>query len=241
MRRLYEKNELIFAILWIVIYVLSMSIADGLSQNAGVEKSITVVVSLILSSFLVIWIKKSGLSEKYGLVKGEYPPKTYLYFLPLVIIVSVNFWGGINVHLSLMESVFYVVSMLCVGVIEEIIFRGFLFKYLSKDNLTVAIIVSSITFGIGHIINLLSGADLLLTLLQIIYATCAGFLFTVIFYKSGSLLPCIITHSLINATSVIAFESNITLSIITAVVLSVVSLVYALWIIKSDKKLLQKE
>ncbi|MBR2323742.1 MAG: hypothetical protein IKA39_02475 [Clostridia bacterium] len=110
MKRIYEKNELLFAILWIVIYVLSMSIADGLSQNVGVEKSITVVVSLILSSFLLVWIKKSGLSEKYGLVKGEYSPKTYLYFLPLVIIVSVNFWGGINVHLSLLESVFYVVS-----------------------------------------------------------------------------------------------------------------------------------
>jgi len=240
MRRLYEKNELLFAILWIVIYVLSMSIADGLSQNVGVEKSITVVVSLILSIFLLVWIKKSGLSGKYGLVKGKFPPKTYLYFLPLVIIVSVNFWGGINVHLGLVESVFYVISMLCVGLLEEIIFRGFLFKYLSKDNLTVAIIVSSITFGIGHIVNLLSGADVLLTLLQIIYATCAGFLFTVIFYKSGSLLPCIITHSLINATSVIVFESNMTLSIITAVVLSVVSLVYALWIIESDKKLLQK-
>ncbi|MBR2496348.1 MAG: CPBP family intramembrane metalloprotease [Clostridia bacterium] len=240
MRRLYEKNELLFAILWIVIYVVSMSIADGLSQNVGIEKSITVVVSLILSSFLLVWIKKSGLSGKYGLVKGKFPPKTYLYFLPLVIIVSVNFWGGINVHLSLIESVFYVISMLCVGLLEEIIFRGFLFKYLCKDNLTVAIIVSSITFGIGHIVNLLSGADVLLTFLQIIYATCAGFLFTVIFYKSGSMLPCIITHSLINATSVIVFESNMTLSIITAVVLSVVSLVYALWIIKSDKKLLQK-
>jgi len=240
MKRIYEKNELLFAILWIVIYIVSMSLADGLSQNVGVEKSITVVVSLILSIFLLVWIKKSGLSEKYGLVRGKFPPKTYLYFLPLVIIVSVNFWGGINVHLGLVESVFYVISMLCVGLLEEIIFRGFLFKYLSKDNLTVAIIVSSITFGIGHIVNLLSGADVLLTLLQIIYATCAGFLFTVIFYKSGSLLPCIITHSLINATSVIVFESNMTLSIITAVVLSVVSLVYALWIIESDKKLLQK-
>ena len=54
MKRIYEKNELLFAILWIVIYVLSMSIADGLSQNVGVEKSITVVVSLILSSFLLV-------------------------------------------------------------------------------------------------------------------------------------------------------------------------------------------
>ena len=49
------------------VNIVSMSLADGLSQNVGVEKSITVVVSLILSIFLVVWIKKSGLSEKYGL------------------------------------------------------------------------------------------------------------------------------------------------------------------------------
>jgi hypothetical protein len=39
-------------------------------------------------------------------------------------------------------------------VIEEVIFRGFLFKALQKDKLSVAIIVSSVTFGFGHIVNL---------------------------------------------------------------------------------------
>lgn len=235
MRRLYEKNELLFAILWIIIYVVSMSLADSFSEIVGIEKVFTVFLSFILAFILVFWIKKEGLSEKYGLKSGKFPSKTYLYFLPLIVMLTVNFWGGVCVRLSILETVFYIFSMLSVGVIEEIIFRGFLFKYLSKDNLTVAIIVSSITFGIGHIINLLNGAEVIPTLLQIVYATCAGFLFTVIFYKSGSLLPCIITHSLINATSAFACEYNLTLNIITAIVLTVVSVLYALWILKSEK------
>ena len=52
------------------------------------------------------------------------------------------------------EIVFYILTMLNIGFIEEIIFRGFLFKMMEKDNVKTATAVSSITFGIGHIINL---------------------------------------------------------------------------------------
>jgi membrane protease YdiL (CAAX protease family) len=134
--------------------------------------------------------------------------------------------------------------MLCVGVIEEVIFRGFLFRAMSKDNLIAAIIVSSITFGFGHIVNLLSGAEVLSTLLQIAYATAAGFMFTILFYKSGSLLPCIAAHGLVNAASVFACKPTLTLELITAGVLIVLSVGYALWILyleKTDKKNAQAE
>ena len=60
--------------------------------------------------------------------------------------------------------------MINVGFIEEIIFRGFLFKMMEKDNIKTAIIVSSLTFGIGHIVNLLNGADFISTVIQIFYA-----------------------------------------------------------------------
>ena len=92
-------------------------------------------------------------------------------------------------------------SMACVGVIEEVIFRGFLFKAMCKDNIKLAVFISSITFGMGHIVNLLNGKDLIATLLQICYASAIGFLFTIIFYKGKSLLPCIITHGCLLYTS----------------------------------------
>jgi membrane protease YdiL (CAAX protease family) len=80
-------------------------------------------------------------------------------------------------------------TMMLVGFLEELIFRGFLFTALRKDSLKVAVIVSSVTFGMGHIVNLLNGAPLGETLLQIVYATAAGFLFTAIFLRGGSLWP----------------------------------------------------
>ncbi len=234
MKRVYEKNEVTFSIIWILIYVITMSMADYFSYLVGIEKVFTMPLSITLVTILLIWINKEKVSSRYGLTKGCFPQKAYLYFIPLIVTVSVNFWGGVRIQYTILETVLYVISMLSVGIIEEIIFRGFLFKALSKDNVKVAIIVSSLTFGFGHIINLVSGAELLPTLLQIAYATAAGFSFTIIFYKSGSLLPCIIAHSVMNATSVFACNMGVIMDIITAVVLIVIFMGYALWILKME-------
>ena len=125
--------------------------------------------------------------------------------------------------------------MINIGFIEELIFRGFLFKMMAKNNVKSAIIVSALTFGIGHIVNLLNGAELIPTLMQICYATAIGYLFVIIFHKSKSLVPCIITHCLVNSLSVFNVESPLSLYI-APVVLTVVPLAYAIYI---NKKIIE--
>ena len=235
MKRLYEKSELVFAIIWIVFYVLLFSVADMLSAYLGYEKIITAPISVAVSLFLFLWIWKNELTDKYGLKRAKFPLKIYLCFIPLIVMISVNLWGGIRFQYCVLETVLFVISMLGVGVIEELIFRGFLFKAMSKDSVTWAIVVSSLTFGLGHVINLINGAEVIPTLLQIVYAIAGGFLFTVIFYKSGCMLPCIIAHGLINALSVFAVDFTLKFHIITAVVLTMLSISYGLWILKTSK------
>jgi len=125
--------------------------------------------------------------------------------------------------------------MLCVGFLEEVIFRGFLFKAICKTNVKQAIIISSVTFGFGHIVNLFNGKDIPETLMQICYAVAIGFLFTIIFYKGKSLWPCIITHSVINSLSVFANENAITIHkhLAGCIFLCIVSVVYALYLLKT--------
>ena len=121
--------------------------------------------------------------------------------------------------------------MLNIGFIEELIFRGFLFRMMAKDNVKSAIVVSALTFGIGHIVNLLNGAELVPTLMQICYATATGYLFVVIFYKSKSLVPCMITHCLVNSLSIFNVENTLSLYI-APVFLTVIPLAYAIYINK---------
>ncbi len=109
-----------------------------------------------------------------------------------------------GLRFSAAESILFVVSMLGVGFLEELIFRGFLFRAMEKENLTRAIVISSVTFGVGHIVNLLNGQDLPETVSQIIFAVFVGFALVVLFHKGKSLVPCIVFHSVFNALSVIA-------------------------------------
>ena len=114
-----------------------------------------------------------------------------LFYLPLLIAASCNLWFGVKTNMSPANTLFYVGSMLCVGFLEEFIFRGLLFRAMEKDSVKSAVIVTSLTFGIGHIINLFngSGMDLVSNLGQVVSAVAFGFLFVILFLKTGSLLP----------------------------------------------------
>lgn len=232
MKRFHEKNPLMFALVCIGVYVVAFSLADGVSAQLGVEKLITVPVAAAMTLALVAFIFRNGLQELCGLGKPRFSWGKYLYFLPLLLLASTNLWQGICPRYGVLETVLYILSMIGVGILEEIIFRGFLFTALRTENLKRAVIISSLTFGIGHIVNLLNGAQLLPTLLQLVYATAAGFLFTVIFLRSGSLLPCIAAHCLVNSLSVFSAEGNTGWDLAAAAFLTVVSVLYALWILK---------
>lgn len=211
-KKLYEKSELAFSLVWIGLYCVLMSVGDALSEKAGVSKSVTLPVAFILSVFLLFFVKRNGLSERYGLCKPKCTSKEMLYYIPLVIMLLANLMYGVKINLSPAETVLYVLTMLLVGFLEELIFRGLLFKAMAENGVKAAVAVSSITFGMGHIINLLngSGAELIPNLLQVVYAMAAGFMFVMIFLKSGSILPCILGHGVFNALS--AFADEVALS-----------------------------
>ena len=232
MRKLYEKFEVTFTLIWIAAYVILFSVADKASEALGIYKIITVPVGLLLALILFVWIKRNDLMKKYGLCRFEGNLKNYLFFIPLLVIMSTNLWNGVTMKVSFGETILHIISMICVGFIEEIIFRGLLFKAIGKNNVIRAFVVTSITFGIGQIVNLINGADFISTCLQMCYAIAIGFLFATIFYKGKSLLPCIIAHCVVNSLSVFAVTGTRKFEIIVAVVMCGVSVTYALWLLR---------
>ena len=159
----------------------------------------------MIAAGILAFIRCFHLEEKYGLVKWRGSAKEYLFFLPMLILMTGNLWGGVGMAYDGTAQLFAVLSMLLVGLIEELIFRGFLFRaLLSRDPAPAAIIISALTFGIGHIVNLLAGQGGLETLIQMFFAIAWGFLLTFVFYKSGSLWVCIIVHGLVDVFSTFA-------------------------------------
>ena len=233
MKKIFEKHETFFCIVLIVFYILINSYCI---QNFGTEDYRSTIINTIFSIALIILMIILKRTSYYGLTKIV-NLKQYLYFIPLLLIVSVNLWNGININInnSTSEIIFHILTMINVGFIEEIIFRGFLFKMMAKDNIKRAIIVSAITFGIGHIVNLLNGSDFIPTIMQICYAISIGYLFVIIFYKSKSLIPCIITHCLVNSLSIFNIENSNSLYVAAAFLL-IVPLAYAIYINKTIKE-----
>lgn len=234
LKKLYEKSELWFALAWIIGYVVLASTGDNISADLGIDKVVTLPILIAMSGVLYFFVSKNGLTEKYGLCRPQLPAAKMLYYIPLLLLLTANLWYGVALNQSPLETVLYILAMFCVGFLEELIFRGLLFQAMAKDGVKSAIIVSSMTFGIGHIVNLVngSGAELLPNLLQVMYAVAIGFAFVMIYCRTGSLMPCILVHSIFNGLSAFANEAVMTprRQIISGVLLAVIAGGYALYL-----------
>ncbi|MBP3524295.1 MAG: CPBP family intramembrane metalloprotease [Clostridia bacterium] len=197
MKKLYEKSEIWFAVAWIIVYVVVMG---NLRGNFGDESLYSMLAALVMASVLTVFIVRNRLTDRFGLVLWT-DSRKYLYFIPFVLLCTVNLWFGVSLHDSMGRQIVAVMTMALVAYVEEIIFRGLLYRAIEKDSVKQAIVISAITFGAGHIVNLLTGQGSLDTLLQMGYAIAIGFAFVMCFYKSGSLVPCIATHAIVNVTS----------------------------------------
>ena len=94
MKKIFEKNETLFCILLIVFYIIVNSYCI---QNFGIEDYRSTIINTIFSLVLIFVIVKLKRVSYYGLTKVR-NLKRYLYFIPLLLIISVNLWNGININ-----------------------------------------------------------------------------------------------------------------------------------------------
>lgn len=208
MKKLWDRSEIWFSVLLIVLYVVGNSNLDVLSESLGIEMVLTLPFDLLLLVLFFTFIRRNGLSDYYCLCAPKARAAEMLYYLPLLLISTVNIWFGIVMNKQPLEGLVYFLAMIATGLVEELLFRGFLFRAMSKNNLRFAVILTSLLFGLGHIVNLFngSGAATLETVCQIFYAVSIGFLFAAVLLKGGSLIPCMISHAMFNSLSLFANE-----------------------------------
>ncbi|MFJ3388187.1 lysostaphin resistance A-like protein [Lysinibacillus sp. NPDC086135] len=166
-------------------------------------KNISSLSSIVLIQFIAfavgvlvtLWImKKSKFSfQDFGFRRF----KAEAWMVVIIVSELVTFLNGITDKDGFSAQYVFILLLfvIAVGFCEELIFRGLVFKYLSAKGLKVAIIGSSILFGIGHFTNLLSGQDFLMTLLQVTYACLFGLVCAEIVAKTKSIIFPIIWHA----------------------------------------------
>ena len=226
MRKFQEKHEVLFAVLWIVLYCVVMGSLKGAFGYGSVWPTLGLAA---IAAGITVFVKVNHLEDKYGLAHWPKNMKQLLWLIPLWVLATGNLWDGISLSYHGAAMLWAVLSMMLVGYVEEMLFRGFLFRgMLSGEKAVVAVVVSARTFGMGHIINLFTGQGGFETLMQVIFAVALGFLFTMVAFKGGSLIPCIIAHAMIDVFALFGAdtETGDWFSFGTTVVVSIVYCLY---------------
>lgn len=237
MRELQSNKPIIHALIWIFIYILFAMIGSNLSMLIGLS-TLEFIVLLILSIVLLLYIFKNKWLSYYGINKiKQLNVKRCLYYSPLLIIVGVNINSGLNTSLKFTEVITIMGIMLCVGFLEEIIFRGLLYKAIrEKSSAKLAILISAITFGIGHIINLFNGYMVSQQIIQIIIAISIGMLLSIIFEYTNNIIPGVIFHFMFNTAASISNITSFEQRKVELVAIIIISFIYGIYIVKEFSK-----
>ncbi|MFW9824771.1 MAG: type II CAAX prenyl endopeptidase Rce1 family protein [Candidatus Thorarchaeota archaeon] len=107
---------------------------------------------------------------------------------------------------------FALIYMLRPAIWEEVTFRGIILSLQKKRySQTTVILLNGIAFGLFHYVNLLFIPNVLSISLQVYFASCLGITFSYIYFKTKSIIPCIVIHYLVNAFGILFYPTSITL------------------------------
>jgi hypothetical protein len=216
------------AVLWILFYVALVTIGDQLSEKMGVEHLVTGVFLMFLSLALYMMHKKSNQLKLISV-----PMKSVhscIYYLPLIVLAFIQFFAGIDPSLTFQRFAIIVLLMIGTGFVEEVLFRGLLFNaILSKSGVKRAVIVSGITFGLGHIVNLLNGYSSIEQIAQIVLAVAIGIVLALLVAITNNLWPGILFHILFNISGSVSVQESRSEMLLLVAILAI-SLSYALYL-----------
>jgi hypothetical protein len=156
--------------------------------------------------------------------------------LPLLPVVAAVVHGLSRMHTG--EILAYLMLACVIGFVEEVFFRGLILQALASYGLWWAASISSIIFGLMHVLNLLYGADFLATLLQAAYAAAMGFGFAAVTLRTGAIWPVIVIHALTDFAGFVTAGSTLMTSMtatdtIVYALYFVVFLVYGIFMMRA--------
>ena len=237
MRDLMEKKPVLHAVVWIMLYVAVVNMGDALSEKLNTAHLGTAALLAILSLVLILYIRKGNCLDSLGVKrtqKGDL--RKVLFYLPMILLAVLQFFPGIDPSLSTADIVIICILMIGTGFIEEVIFRGFLLRGIQAGSgLVRAILISGVTFGIGHIVNLFRGYGYAELSGQILAAVAAGIALALLAALTGKLLPGILFHIVFNISGSLSRQDSSTHILLLAVMLAI-TLPYAAYLFVSLKK-----
>ena len=207
-----NKRKICITVAISSIILLLLCETVGFSKPLGIEGEIadsvdmTVTRALGGAAFLAMLINLG-----YRVLNPIKKPffSSVLYSIPAFLIAINNFpFSTVIKGNAKLEDGFGAVALLflecmCVGLFEESAFRGVIFLSILKKNpksrmwAFVSIVLSSVVFGLAHLINLAQSSPAAV-FMQMGYSALIGAMCAVILMKTANIWLCVLIHGLFN-------------------------------------------
>lgn len=236
MKKLQENKPILHAVIWILLYIIIVNIGDNIAGSLDKANMVTVAFLISFSIILLFYLKKNKWFELYGFkqIKRSDLTKT-LFYIPLIITIFLHYFRGINKELGYSGFILVILLMMCVGFIEELLFRGFLYQgILKRRGMKRAVLISGVTFAIGHIVNLLRGFTNAEQINQIVIGIFIGIVLALLVAYTNNIIPCIIYHILFNISGNINY-SNLKMETYMVIITSIICTGYSAYLMRVFK------
>ena len=179
----------------LITAIILRIIIPGFDTNAasGVGAAIS---SLAIALAFRLYFAKEGYK---GILNGNRFFWSFLMMLPFLVVHytgSIMSWREFGFSGKILIAL---LTALTPGFVEEMAFRGlgvanFMRTAKSGKDIKLIFWLSSVVFGLVHIMNINAGGAVIASLIQSVYAIGVGMLFCAVYLRSGNLLPTIIAH-----------------------------------------------
>lgn len=167
---------------------------NGVFKNlTGLDNIGSCLLPIVFIFLFKLWFKP----EFSGCFRAE--EWNIKFLIPFVIILGMD-WIVNGVSLSNTTSG-AIMNAITAGILEETAFRVFpvsvFLRGKRKENdIIKGAIFTSVIFGIFHMTNMLSGAGLGVSAVQVCSTFAAGMLFAALYIRTGSVIPSMFLHGL---------------------------------------------
>jgi membrane protease YdiL (CAAX protease family) len=178
-----------------------------------------------ISCWLILAICQATGSIIYGLSQGQPLTTSFLrYVFDITVELPPASW-------SFVKSI--------PSIFEEVLWRGVILTlFLSRYSERKSIVITTVGFGLFHLLSLLAGQEVVYALGNVVWAVIIGLFYGYVVLKSNSLLPAMLVHWLGNTflyafTRYIQLNASVTTNTIYGVIITlglVPTILMILWV-----------
>lgn len=218
----------------------------GVPDNDIIKEAVEVIFTRGIAS-IVFFIMLLYMGYRVVLPRSQTFLSQISVAIPAFIIAVNNFpllpvlFDGQTLNYTSTEVVLIILECLCIGLFEEMTFRGVVFlgflekRRNSKLRIFISIMLSSAVFGLVHLFNLFGGGAGAV-FQQIGYSFLIGAMCSVILIRTHNIWLCVLVHALYDVGGMLDVNARWTVPsvILTASVAVAVAVIYIIMFLKTD-------